>query len=119
MLINASSLCELEIKINEEFSKVLQWMGKNCLITINLSKSQDITITPLLSQVVLPTNITCNIKLNFSTIAISDCINYLGILINSKLLFRDHLQKVKNKLSRAVGILCQLKKINFFLLYSI
>ena len=65
-------------------------MGKNCL-TINLSKSQAIIITPLLSQLALPTNI--NIKLNFSAIAISDCINYLRILTDSKLhvLFLDHI----------------------------
>ena len=83
-------------------------MSKNCL-TINPSKSQAIIIPPLLSQVVLPSNI--NIKLNSNAIAISDSINYLGILIDSKLLFRDHIHKVQNKLSRAVGILCKLKNL--------
>ena len=38
LLINASSTCKLEIKINEELSRVSQWMSKNCL-TINPSKS--------------------------------------------------------------------------------
>ena len=80
---------------------------------INPSKSQAIIVTSLSSQVVLPTNI--NIKLNFSTIAILDCINYLGILIDSKLLFRDHIHKVENKLSRAVGILCKLKNFNLYI----
>ena len=91
LLINASSTCELEIKINEELSRVSPWWSKNCL-TINSSKSQAIIIPPLLSQIVLATNI--NIKLNSSTIAITDSINYLGILIYSKLLFRDHINKV-------------------------
>ena len=63
-------------------------MGKNCL-TINPSKLLAIIIATLLAEVVLPTN-TSN-KLNFSTIEISDCINYLGISIDSKLLFRDHI----------------------------
>ena len=76
-------------------------MSKNCL-TINLSKSQAIIILPLLSQVVLR---SINIKLNSTTIAISDSISYLGILIESKLLFCDHIHKVQNKLSCAVGIL--------------
>ena len=39
LLINAFSICEFEIKINEELSRVFQWMSKNCL-TINPSKSQ-------------------------------------------------------------------------------
>ena len=108
LLINASSICEIEIKIKKELSRMSQWMSKNCL-TINLSKSQAIIIPPLLSQLVSPTNI--NIKLNFSTIAISDSINYLGILIDSKLLFCDHVHKVKNKLFHAVSILCKLKNL--------
>ena len=79
LLINASNITELEIKINEELSRVSQWINKNCL-TINPSKSQAIIIPPLLSQVVSPSNI--NIKLNSSIIAISDSINYLGVLID-------------------------------------
>ena len=101
LLINASSISELEIKINKDLSRVSQWLNKNCF-TINPSKTQAIIIPPLLSQVVSPSNI--NIKLNSSIFAISDSINYLGILIDSKLLFRDHIHKVQNKFSRTVGI---------------
>ena len=56
LLINASSKSVFEIKINEELSRVSQWMNKNCL-TINPSKSQAIIIPLLLSQVVSPSNI--------------------------------------------------------------
>ena len=112
LLINASRISKLEIKINEELSRVSQWINKNCF-TINPSKSQAIIISPLLSQVVSPNNI--NIKLNSSIIAISDSINYLGVLIDSKLLFLDHIHKIRNamptKLSRAVGILCKRKNL--------
>ena len=41
LLINASNITELEIKINDELSRVSQWMNKNCL-TINPSMSQAI-----------------------------------------------------------------------------
>ena len=113
LLINASSICELKIKINEELSRVSQWMNKNCL-TINLSKLQAIIILPLISQVVSPSNI--NIKLNSNKIAISDSINCLGIPFVSKLLFCDQIHIVQNKLSCAVGILCKLKNL-FFLVF--
>ena len=85
-------------------------MSKTCF-TINPSELQAIVISPFLSQVVFPTNI--NIKLNYSTIAISNSTNYLGILIDSKLLFRDHIHKVQNKLSCAVGILGKPKNLFF------
>ena len=86
-------------------------MNKNYL-TINPSKSQATIILPLLSQVLSPTNI--NTKLNSSTIAILDNINYIGILIDSKLLFRDHIHKVQNKFSRGVGIFHKLKNLFSF-----
>ena len=85
-------------------------MGKNCL-TINSSKSKAIILT-LLLKAVFPINIIT--KLNFSTIAISDYSNYIHILhvIDFKLMFRDHIHKVQNRLSRAVDIISKL--INFF-----
>ena len=74
LLFNASSICELEIKINKELSRVSQWMSKNRL-TINPSKSQAIIIPPLLPQVVLPSNINIKlistaVQLQFQTVSI-------------------------------------------------
>ena len=82
-------------------------MGKDCL-TINPSKLQAIIITLMLLKVLLLTSI--DTKLNFSTIAISDSTKC--ILIDFKLLLRDHIYKVQNKLSRTIGILHKLQ--NFF-----
>ena len=44
LLINASSIRELEIKINEKLSRMSQWMSKIVKITIYPSKSQAIII---------------------------------------------------------------------------
>ena len=82
---------------------------KNCL-SINLSKSQATIKTPLSTKVISTTNV--NIKLKFSKIAISNYIDCLGILIDSKLLFRNQTDNVQNKLSQAVSIMSKLK--NFF-----
>ena len=108
LLINASSIRELEIKINEELSRMSQWMSKNCK-NYYLSLQVASYNNTLPSQVVSPTNI--NVKLNSSTIAISNSINYLGILIDSKLLFGDHVHKVQNKLFPVVNILYKLKNL--------
>ena len=42
---------------------------------------------------------------------VSNNINYLEVIIDSKLLFKEHILKLKSKLFREVGIMCKLKHI--------
>ena len=104
VLIHANTLTELEIKINRELENVVVWTRKNNL-TINPMKSQAMIVSPSLSK----TNFAITIKLNSSILQVSNNINYLGVIIDSKLLFKEHILKLKSKLSRAVGIMCKLK----------
>ena len=108
VLIHANSLTELEIKINRELENVVVWTKKNNL-TINSIKSQAMIVSPSLST--CKSNFAITIKLNSSILQVSNNINYLGVIIDSKLLFKEHILKLKYKLSRAVGIMCKLKHI--------
>ena len=78
------------------------WMNKNQL-TLNPLKSHALVISPLLNQ----EHITININLNACTIKNPECINYLGILIDSKL--NNYINVLQNKLLRAVGIMSKLR----------
>ena len=49
--------------------------------------------------------------MNSCKIEVSDCVRYLGVLIGSKLLFKQHISMISIKLSRAVGIMYKLKHI--------
>ena len=58
----------------------------------------------LLSLLYLTKNIiTINTDLNACTIKNAECIKHVGILIDSKLNFRNHINVLQNKLLRAVG----------------
>ena len=70
-------------------------------------KSQAMIVSPSLSK----TNFAITIKLNLSILQVSKNINYLGVIIDSKLLFKEPILKLKSKLFRAVGIMCKLKHI--------
>ena len=70
-------------------------------------KSQAMIVSPSLSK----SNFAITIKLNSSILQVSNNINYLGVIIDSKLFFKEHILKLKSKLSRAVGIMCKLKHI--------
>ena len=70
-------------------------------------KFQAMIVSPSLSK----SNFAITIKLNSSILQVSNNINYLGVIIDFKLLFKEHILKLKSKLSRAVGIMCKLKHI--------
>ena len=105
ILIDANSTSELEIKLNEDLARVSIWMNKNQL-TLNPLKSHALVISPLLNE----KHTTINISLNACTIKNSECIKYLGILIDSKLNFRNHINVLQlDKLLRAVEIMSKLR----------
>ena len=79
-------------------------MNKNQL-TLNPLKSHALAIPPLVNE----EHTTINISLNACTIKNSECVKYLGILVDSKLNFRDHINVLQNKLLRAVGIMSKLR----------
>ena len=106
VLIHANTLTELEIKINCELENVVVWTRKNNL-NINPMKSQAMIVSPSLSE----SNFAIIIKLNSSILQVSNNINYLAVIIDSKLLFKEHILKLQSKLSRAVAIMCKLKYI--------
>ena len=104
ILIHANSTSELEIKLNKDLARVSIWMNKNQL-TLNPLKSHALVISPLLNE----EYITININLNACTIKNSECIKLFGILIDSKVNFRNHINVLQNKLLRAVGIMSKLR----------
>ena len=104
ILIDANSTSELEIKLNEDLARVSIWMNKNHL-TLNPLKLHALVIPLLLNE----EHTTINISLNACAIKNLECIRYLGILIDSKLNLRNHINVLQKKLLRAVGIMSKLR----------
>jgi len=50
-----------------------------------------------------------NVTINNHTISPEDNLKYVGVLLDNKLSWKPHVQKVKTQLSRACGILSKLK----------
>ena len=106
ILVDASSPTELQVKVNQELARIYTWMLKNKL-TVNPLKSHALVVPPALSEI--PSAV--NFQMNSCKIQVSDCVRYLGVLIDSKLLFKQHISMISTKLSRAVGIMYKLKHI--------
>ena len=94
----------LEGLLNSDLHNVMLWATANRL-TINPTKSQAIVISPKLNS----SSPILKLMINSSNIAIADCVKYLGVYIDNKLNFREHINILESKVSRSVGILCKLK----------
>ena len=85
--------------MNKELEKLYEWLSINRL-SLNISKTNFIIFLPPSKQ-----KIPVTILINKEAIEESTHVKYLGILIDSKLTFKNHIEELKKKVSRAVGVL--------------
>ena len=101
-----SSLLSLEKACLDELIQLKDWCDAN-KIQINLNKSCILHLPP--KQNTPP--LTFQIPYNNSFIVNSIHCKYLGILIDNKLNFKQHIQLVESKIAKLVGILNKLRHI--------
>ena len=94
----------LEEIINCELAKISDWLMANKL-TLNVNKSNFMIIKP--RQKKLPRNI--KLSLNSETLKESDCVKYLGVLIDKNLTWKNHINHVTTKVAKSIGILSKIR----------
>ena len=99
-----TNIDQLEEIVNSELLKISDWLIANKL-TLNTSKSNFIIIKP--RQRKLSENV--KLKINNEILHESECVKYLGVLIEKNLTWREHLQYIITKLAKNIGILAKLR----------
>ena len=103
-------LKKLETEVNNELSKVCSWLVVNKL-TLNIEKTNYIIFRP--RQKTIPFHPNIKIINNNSNISqpleMKDYIRYLGILIDSNLSWKFHIDYVCQKVSKTIGIIAKLR----------
>ena len=100
----SSSLKDINKKINFDLSNLVQWLRAN-KIALNVNKTDIIISRSPRKQI---TN-KMNFRLSGQKIRRKSCTKCLGVLIDEHLLFKDHINFLKQKLNRANGILAKLR----------
>ena len=85
------NLQSIETIVNNELSKIHEWLCANRL-SLNASKTKYVLFHPAL-------------HLNNKRISETKSIKYLGILIDSHLNWKEHIQNLSKKLSKSIGII--------------
>ena len=93
----------LHTTVNLELCKIDNWLRANKL-SLNYNKTNFMLLN---SQNHNPTSF--KVIVNNHRISPEDKLKYIGVLIDNKLSWKPHVQKVKTQLSRACGVLTKLK----------
>ena len=99
-----ASLKTLERTINTELKKLSNWLIINRL-SLNLSKTNFVIFHPYNKKV--PYNVT--LVINRKAINESQQIKYLGIIIDSSLSWKGHIDKVCSSFHKAIGMIYKIR----------
>ena len=95
---------KLETTVNNELQNVSDWLIANKL-TLNLTKSTFLFILPSPKKL----NRNVELKLNNEKLKKVKEAKYLGVLIDSKLKWKSHIQNVNMKVAEGIGILSKVR----------
>ena len=102
LIAKAPTTDETEAKLNSELNKASAWMLANKL-TLNPAKSNALIINPKLTSTTPKLEITCP---NGSVLSTTKA-KYLGVIVDDKSNFSEHVKLIETKVAQAVGILSE------------
>ena len=91
--------------VNQELEKIIDWLCINRL-SLNIDKTNFMIFT---LKIKISNDIS--VKLNGKAVNRVGSVKFLGVVIDYNLSWQPHLQYLKNKISKGLGILCKGRKI--------
>ena len=118
IFFESPNLHEIEKTVNKELKKLNMWLNANRL-ALNVSKTNFVIFAPVNKPMKIIT-----IRINKQAISQKDYVKHLGVLIDSRLTFQQHISSIKKKVSRTISIMYKLrhfvnKKVLFSIYYSL
>lgn len=104
--ISSNNMTDLYIKSNYELECLTEWFRSNKL-SLNIGKTHYVVFELTPSQI--PINM--NIKIDNHIIDKKTCAKFLGMYIDSKLNWHEHIKFIKNKLNSSIFALKRVKHI--------
>ena len=95
----------LIFKANREVEKIAVWFQANKLL-MNTSKTKFMVFSPKGTR---QPNVNCTLQINGASIPQVNHTNFLGLTIDHKLNWDQHINAISRKISRGIGILSRLK----------
>ena len=101
--LESDDLINLEKIMNKELVKLYEWLSINRL-SLNISKTNFVIFAPINKR-----KATVTILINKVAIDEVQHVKYLGVLIDSQLTSKYHIEEMNKKVSRAISVLYKLR----------
>jgi len=110
LLYANKSLKVLESTVNTELSAINEWLTANKL-TLNIKKSNFVIFRPHQRKITSPLNIKLfnNNTRQYMSLENKDNVKYLGLIIDSRLSWRNQIDYISSKISKTVGLFAKLR----------
>ena len=110
LLYADKDLKSLEETVNNELLKVSEWLNANKL-TLNAKKSNYVIFRPYQRKLGYSVNIKMfdNSTHTFTSLECKEHVKYLGILLDSNLSWKFHIEYVALKISKIIGVIARLR----------
>ena len=86
--------------INHDLALLVQWLRAN-KISLNTSKTETVIFRPKQKTI----NKHLNFRISGEKINLSSTVKYLGVILQEHLEWKNHIDTLKLKLNRAIGLL--------------
>jgi len=104
LICNLDALLD-EATLNLELNKITDWMSSNKL-SLNIKKTKYMIFHTKQRQVIYP-----SLKINNVQIERVTQFNFLGLIINSQLSWKNHIEHIATKISKVIGVIYRLKDV--------
>ena len=91
--------------MNSELKKLVKWLYINKL-SLSIEKTNYMVFRSPRKKI----SRFCEITIDSIVIRELEKIKFLGVILDNKLIWNEHIQNVKNKICKSIGILCKCKK---------
>ena len=91
--------------INEELSKICDWLGANKL-SLNIVKTKYMLYHSINKRVIYP-----KLKINNKNIDRITQFNFLGVILHERMSWKQHIEHIRLKIAKTIGIIYRLKSI--------
>ena len=104
------NLKSLETTVNQELSKLFDWLTANKL-TLNINKTNFVIFRPAQRKLTYHPKIMIfdNDQKKNVALECKESVRYLGVIIDNNLSWKNHIDHVAIKISRTIGLICKLR----------
>ena len=102
IFVSSTQLMEVELKLNMELASLSEWLCGNKLL-LNLKKTE-FMIFGTQQRLCRQGMEGLDIALEGESVKYSDAFKYLGVTLDSSLSMNQHIDRIKNKVSKMLGI---------------